>query len=994
MSNADPGETTLTASVAGVTKSVTTFVYAGGVTLNIVAFGGDAPPTPADCPDDLTSAVIDGNSQQPVSGATVQLLQATSGQPFSPAISAITATDGSFLLLVPPSVGLAGIEVSQTGYLSSYYWGPIGNMISAMGPLTILSTGSMGQAEQQLGVTFDPTKAIVVGGVGWTNGPQSQAVACATATSQVPGDSGPSGTTIYMDGQGNPAAGLSGTNGNNGQFLIVNADPGAPAFIAAQAGGYAASTTVPYLFAGGITWLTVMFSAPLTPNNPTPPNCAYGDDDDDTTPLDDDDDSVPGDDDSTLSGDDTAPADDDSAPADDDDQASDDDNDDNDDEVESPAPTPQWIDVSLSVPACPQEEDNDLWAVWGSSSADVFAVGGPPNGAPVIWHYDGSAWSNMYKLLPWSPERAPSTNLLGVWGSSSSDVYAVGGYELPLALHYDGSAWSPITPGNTPPGWLNGVWGASSSNLYAVGGAGAIYQYGGSPPSWTLDADDDTSPEINGWRGVWGHSPTDVFVVGGDINNNILISYGDGASWTAFESLPDKYAAGSLNSVWGSAAADVFAVGGHGTILVCDGPCNGTSSWSEVTAHPPSNSPPTTHGLNGVWGSSASDVFVVGDEEGGGLALILHCDGSCDNDSSWSLMTIPNVDKTLSSGASVTPWLGGVWGTSPSDVWAVGQYGTILHYTNDDDDDNDDDTAWSEMASGTTANLIGVWGSSPSDVYAVGAGPDNGVALHYDGSSWSNVESCNTTGPLNAVWGSSPSAVFVAGDGALVYQFDGSGWTPTAGSGYDDWNSVWGSSSSDVFVVGRLGSINHWDGSSWSGMTTGGPGSLNGVWESSSSDVFAVGYDPDFGVGQIYAYDRLFNKWPTVADCGACVYVGIWGSSASDVFVVGFENTDPSFPGIITHYDGSEWPQPSAPIANCPSLFGVWGSSPSDVFAVGGDVNFDNRTDVILHYDGASWSPAGLTGIPQELRGVWGSSSSDVFVVGGGGTILHYAPNP
>jgi hypothetical protein len=52
----------------------------------------------------------------------------------------------------------------------------------------------------------------------------------------------------------------------------------------------------------------------------------------------------------------------------------------------------------------------------------------------------------------------------------------------------------------------------------------------------------------------------------------------------------------------------------------------------------------------------------------------------------------------------------------------------------------------------------------------------------------------------------------------------------------------------------------------------------------------------------------------------------------------------------------------------------------------------DSRTDVILHYNGASWSPAGLTGIPQELRGVWGSSSSDVFVVGEGGTIVHYAP--
>jgi hypothetical protein len=101
--NADPGATTVTASVGSATASETSFVYPGGVTLNIVVFGGDVPPTPADCPDDLTSAVIDGNSQQPVSGATVQLLQATSGQPFSPAISAITATDGSFLLLVWPT---------------------------------------------------------------------------------------------------------------------------------------------------------------------------------------------------------------------------------------------------------------------------------------------------------------------------------------------------------------------------------------------------------------------------------------------------------------------------------------------------------------------------------------------------------------------------------------------------------------------------------------------------------------------------------------------------------------------------------------------------------------------------------------------------------------------------------------------------------------------------------------------------------------------------
>ena len=45
-----------------------------------------------------------------------------------------------------------------------------------------------------------------------------------------------------------------------------------------------------------------------------------------------------------------------------------------------------------------------------------------------------------------------------------------------------------------------------------------------------------------------------------------------------------------------------------------------------------------------------------------------------------------------------------------------------------------DGSAWSEMDSGTTDTLWGVWGSSGSDVFAVG---DNGTILHYNGSTWS-----------------------------------------------------------------------------------------------------------------------------------------------------------------------------------------------------------------------------------------------------------------
>ena len=62
-----------------------------------------------------------------------------------------------------------------------------------------------------------------------------------------------------------------------------------------------------------------------------------------------------------------------------------------------------------------------------------------------------------------------------------------------------------------------------------------------------------------------------------------------------------------------------------------------------------------------------------------------------------------------------------IWGSSSTDVYAVGDGGTILHY---------DGNTWSNMPSGTSDTLSAVWGSSSSDVYTVGT---NGIILHYSG---------------------------------------------------------------------------------------------------------------------------------------------------------------------------------------------------------------------------------------------------------------------
>ena len=159
-------------------------------------------------------------------------------------------------------------------------------------------------------------------------------------------------------------------------------------------------------------------------------------------------------------------------------------------------------------------------------------------------------------------------------------------------------------------------------------------------------------------------------------------------------------------------------------------------------------------------------------------------------------------DNVLTQGSSSQGWewlnplpqgnpFNAVWGSSGSDVFAVGDYGTIFHYNG---------STWSSMASGTIVELNGVWGSSGSDVFAVG-GWGSGNILHYNGSTWSSM----TSGAIDPLCG------------------------------------VWGSSGSDVFAVGHFGTIFHYNGSTWSSMTnplSGTTVELKGVWGSSGSDVF------------------------------------------------------------------------------------------------------------------------------------------------------------
>jgi hypothetical protein len=122
-------------------------------------------------------------------------------------------------------------------------------------------------------------------------------------------------------------------------------------------------------------------------------------------------------------------------------------------------------------------------------------------------------------------------------------------------------------------------------------------------------------------------------------------------------------------------------------------------------------------------------------------------------------------------------------------------------------------------------DLAGLWGSSPSNLYAVG---EFGTVLHYDGASWNKMNGIPTVQQLNAVWGSG-NDVFVVGDCGTVLHWDGNAWSVIESGTTHHLFGVWGFGPNDVYAVGDYGTVLHYDGSAWHALTTGG-NLLREVW--------------------------------------------------------------------------------------------------------------------------------------------------------------------
>lgn len=290
---------------------------------------------------------------------------------------------------------------------------------------------------------------------------------------------------------------------------------------------------------------------------------------------------------------------------------------------------------------------------------------------------------------------------------------------------------------------------------------------------WTVDFLGGTDfPPL---RAISGTGPDNIFA-GGDSGK--MIHY-DGTQWK-------EQNTGFTDRVFGlycAAEDDVFAATEWGKIYRYDG-----SVWTLVfnTA--------TMTKVRGIWGSSANDVYAVGDDVTGLSGVLVHFDGD-----SW----------TEQVGFFSKPPKG-VYGIDSDNVFVIGGPVTT-NATNGGFLDYYDGSSWTTLIANAPSRFKAVWADN-NTVFAVG---DQGYAVSIDLVTEDQTDhDTQATEDLRAVWGSSKNDVFAVGNAGVIQHYDGTAWTTMdSGMSDDEFFGVWGTGPDNVYAVTRYGSaILHYDG--------------------------------------------------------------------------------------------------------------------------------------------------------------------------------------
>lgn len=275
------------------------------------------------------------------------------------------------------------------------------------------------------------------------------------------------------------------------------------------------------------------------------------------------------------------------------------------------------------------------------------------------------------------------------------------------------------------------------------------------------------------------------------------------AAWSVFSVLDTIMP----RDIWGSSATDVWIVGRFGALLHWTGGPN----WDTATP------PDTSADLVSVWGSASDEVWAVGSLPGQVSTIIRY------NGTTWTGDT-STADHELT----------GVWGLPSGDAWLVGHAFNFHRYLPPPDDDWQREQAFDVV----------YW---PEDIW-IDAAPNSDIWIggNQGISRWSNadssyVESFPVAADIIGVWGLDANNVWAVGTGGAIMRWNGSSWVPQASNTTSDLHAVWASAPNDAWAVGSGGTIVHWNGTTWQPVVSGTFTDLLSIWGSSGSDIWAVG---------------------------------------------------------------------------------------------------------------------------------------------------------